>query len=497
MGARVIAGRSGTEAFVTPQTLAAVGFVVLVLVSVTSIWLVVRERSDARVIATVIDNSERSAIRELEVVLQQTKSSQLRYLISGDRAALDTFYANAAAAAAVLGRIEEPGVDRRESALTRAIAGSVHEAIDAMREAADAKQNGDADGDAFALQAEDQASTLLQRIHTTADEIDAEELRSLRTRSEESRRLNNVLLAFTLAGAALVILLAIVSIRMAHRQTAELRKAHRELEEINASLEGLVLARTAELREANEEVQRFAYIVSHDLRSPLVNIMGFTSELDILSRDVFGRLSSLRRQIGDVADDDALRSEFDEALRFVKTSTARMDRLIKAVLKLSREGRRDLLPADIDMSELVRSVADAFAHRAGELGASIQIESLPPLVSDRLALEQVFSNLIDNALKYLRDDEPGRIVISGRIEADSVIYEVSDNGRGIASNDLERVFELFRRSGPQDVAGEGIGLTHVRTLVRRLGGDIDVRSALGEGSTFTITLPQAFAGNGT
>lgn len=497
MGARVIAGRSGTEPFVTPQTLAAVGFVVLVLVSVTSIWLVVRERSDARVIATVIDNSERSAIRELEVLLQQTKSSQLRYLISGDRAALDAFNANAATAASVLAQIEEPGVDRRESALTRTIAESVHEAIDAMREAADAKQNGDVDGDAFALQAEDQASTLLQRIHVTADEIDAEELRNLRTRSEESRRLNNVLLAFTLAGAALVILLSIASIRMAHRQTTELRKAHRELEEINASLEGLVLARTAELREANEEVQRFAYIVSHDLRSPLVNIMGFSSELEILSGDVFGRLSSLRRESGDVADDDALRSEFEEALRFVKTSTARMDRLIKAVLKLSREGRRELVPADIDMSELVRSVADAFAHRAGELGASIQIESLPPLVSDRLALEQVFSNLIDNALKYLRDDEPGRIVISGRIEADNVIYEVSDNGRGIASNDLERVFELFRRSGPQDVAGEGIGLTHVRTLVRRLGGDIDVRSALGEGSTFTITLPRAFAGNRT
>ena len=187
--------------------------------------------------------------------------------------------------------------------------------------------------------------------------------------------------------------------------------------------------------------------------------------------------------------DVALRDEFQEALRFIKTSIARMEQLISAMLRLSRDGKRELQPVELNMSELVRSVAEAFAHRAHTLGASIDIGSLPTIVSDRFALEQIFSNLLDNAIKYLRDDVPGKIVIAGEATSERVVYTVSDNGRGIADKDLERVFELFRRSGTQDVPGEGIGLTYVRMLAQRLGGKIEVTSTIGTGTTFTISLP--------
>jgi signal transduction histidine kinase len=273
----------------------------------------------------------------------------------------------------------------------------------------------------------------------------------------------------------------------------------------NANLEQIVAARTADLTEANEEIQRFAYIVSHDLRSPLVNIMGFTSELEALRTDIFARIAVLQDRLDDLAAADAaeraagkeidgLGKEFDEAISFIKTSIAKMDRLINAVLKLSREGRREFRPEPLDMNELMSSIVQTVAHRATEQGATVTVGALPQAFSDRLALEQIFSNLIDNGLKYLRDDEPGRIRIEGHTNATQVVYQVADNGRGIDPQDHQRVFELFRRSGPQDRPGEGIGLAHVRALVRRIGGTLRLESQIGQGSTFTVTLPRYWKG---
>ncbi|HZD88478.1 MAG TPA: ATP-binding protein, partial [Pseudolabrys sp.] len=115
--------------------------------------------------------------------------------------------------------------------------------------------------------------------------------------------------------------------------------------------------------------------------------------------------------------------------------------------------------------------------------------------SDPLALQQIFSNLVDNALKYRRPEVPLQLEIDGRATATHAIYEVKDNGRGIDPRDHQRVFELFRRAGQQDQPGEGIGLAHVRALVRRLGGNMRLSSELGQGSVFTITLPKQWSPN--
>src|SRR5258707_1376711 len=165
-----------------------------------------------------------------------------------------------------------------------------------------------------------------------------------------------------------------------------------------------------------------------------------------------------------------LSDDFSEALGFIKSSISKMDRLISAILNLTREGRREFRPERIDTRELIEGIASTVAHQAAEAEAQIRIDPLPNIVSDRLALEQIFSNLIDNALKYLKSSVPGDIHIRGRTKLGFAIYDISDNGRGIDPKHHQRIFDLLRRSGTQDRPGQGIGLAHVRALVRRLGG---------------------------
>jgi signal transduction histidine kinase len=197
----------------------------------------------------------------------------------------------------------------------------------------------------------------------------------------------------------------------------------------------------------------------------------------------------------DKDDKLAAREDLPEAIGFIRTSTNKMDRLINAILRLSREGRRPITPERLDMEALFRNVGDTQRHRIDELHIDFAVASgLPCITSDRLAVEQIVSNLIENAVKYMVPGRKGRIEIRGRAEGQRAIFEIADNGRGIDPKDHERVFDLFRRSGQQDQPGEGIGLAHTRALAYRLGGMISVESELGRGATFRINLPVAFVG---
>jgi signal transduction histidine kinase len=137
-------------------------------------------------------------------------------------------------------------------------------------------------------------------------------------------------------------------------------------------------------------------------------------------------------------------------------------------------------------------------HQLDAAGGEIDLRlDVPAITTDRMSLEQVVGNLLDNAVKFRAAGRPLRIEVrAGLAPGGQVAIEVADNGRGIAGQDIERVFELFRRSGPQDQAGEGIGLAHVRTLVRNLGGDITLRSTLDKGTTFRVVLPRTLQAAG-
>lgn len=276
-------------------------------------------------------------------------------------------------------------------------------------------------------------------------------------------------------------------------RTAQLESARNALETLNRNLETRVSIRTADLQEANEEMQRFAYIVSHDLRSPLVNVMGFTSELDVALRSLKTFYLNAVARSPEMANPDAkmaIEQDLPEAIDFIRSSTSKMDRLINAILKLSREGRRVLTPEAINLGMLMDSIRKSLTHQIEEAGAEVEIADLPEITSDRVALEQIFSNLIENAVKYLAPGRPGRIKVRGWTEGATIVIDVEDNGRGIDARDHSRVFDLFRRAGAQDRPGEGIGLAHVRALVRRLGGTITLSSEDGQGSTFRVRLPK-------
>jgi signal transduction histidine kinase len=343
----------------------------------------------------------------------------------------------------------------------------------------------------------------MDKLREMIDTAIATESHLVEVRREQSTASERLLLLVTLVGSGLIVLIGALSVILVRRNARQADEARTELAGTNANLERIVAYRTADLTEANEEIQRFAYIVSHDLRSPLVNIMGFTSELEALRKDIFEQVAKLSADLaalnaqtaeaGTEAEIDRLGEDFDEAIRFIKSSIGNMDRLISAVLKLSREGRRQFTPQRVDMNAMLEQIVQTVTHRAAEQGATVTVADLPPVESDRLAIEQIFSNLVDNALKYGRPEEPLRIEISGRGNATHVIYDVRDNGRGIAAQDHQRVFELFRRAGAQDRPGEGIGLAHVRALVRRMGGNMGLNSELGKGSTFTVTLPRRWS----
>ncbi|RZJ97033.1 MAG: histidine kinase [Brevundimonas sp.] len=347
-------------------------------------------------------------------------------------------------------------------------------------------------GEAVAAMRSGEGKQLMDAMRAETSAIDEVLATRLEFRTRQSEWGSTVTVIVNAIGGLLILVLAGMSAWLVRRYVKELQTAREEVAAANLGLEDKVRERTGDLIRANEEIQRFAYIVSHDLRAPLVNVMGYTSELEQAGKTIDRAITEAEK--ARTVDKDvvmAVREDMPEAIGFIRTSTEKMDRLINAILKLSREGRRTLVPEVLEMTPLVQAIADSVRHQTEAADAVITVEPLPHLDSDRLSIEQVFGNLVDNAVKYLDPKRPGRITISGETAPGGwVVYRIADNGRGISPKDHERIFELFRRSGRQDRPGEGLGLAFVRNSVRRLGGSIDIESELDRGSTFTLKFPK-------
>jgi len=484
--------------------LLAAGFLVLVAVSATSVILVDQARQDSRWVVHTVEVENQISTLLLQV--RRAESAARGYLLTSDARFLSEYEATVATILSDVDKLTALTTDNPvQIENTKRLRAPVETRLREFAKAIDfAKRNDIAGG--TAMLREYDANESVERMNTVANAMRAEENDLFARRTATADRTQRLASIVTVVGSGLVVALAAISIFLVRRSASARDEAESQLRDNNLNLETTVDERTADLREANDEIQRFAYIVSHDLRSPLVNIMGFTSELEELRGDIFRRISALGRAVTlpvPAAADDAepvldgadkqLSQDFTEALGFIKSSIAKMDRLITAILNLTREGRREFQPVKIDTRELIETIVSTVAHQASEADAQIRIEPLPDIVSDRLALEQIFSNLIDNALKYLKPGVPGDIAIRGRTKLGFAIFEIADNGRGIDPKDHQRIFDLFRRAGTQDKPGQGIGLAHVRALVRRLGGTMSVASELHNGSTFTITLPIAWA----
>jgi signal transduction histidine kinase len=222
--------------------------------------------------------------------------------------------------------------------------------------------------------------------------------------------------------------------------------------------------RIRELEAANEELASFTYTVSHDLRAPVRAINGFTAMLMQDAREV-------------------LTAEQTQLARWIEENTVRMSRLIDGLLDFSRQSRRELVPQTIQVQAMVSSVVDSLLPAGSAV--QVQIDPLPTCTGDAVLINQVWVNLISNAIKYSQFADPPRIHIFHAKGA----YTVTDNGVGFDMKHADKLFGVFSRLHHlTEFDGTGVGLAIVRRIVERHGGHVWAESGVNAGASFSFTL---------
>jgi PAS domain S-box-containing protein len=245
-----------------------------------------------------------------------------------------------------------------------------------------------------------------------------------------------------------------------------------------------------ELAEKNKELEAIVFTVSHDLRSPLVNVQGFGKQLNRACEAI--RTAMARASGGMVAPDELkqpVEVAIPQALKFINAGVSKMDSLLAGLLRYSRLGRVALTIRPLNMNGMLAEIIAAMKFQLDEAGATVTVSDLPTCLGDTVQTSQVFGNLLDNALKYREPARSLRISITGTMRHGQVIYAVTDNGIGIAAEHQAKVFEIFHRLNPEASTGEGLGLTIAQRVLERQKGRIWVESQAGEGSTFFVSLP--------
>ncbi len=246
------------------------------------------------------------------------------------------------------------------------------------------------------------------------------------------------------------------------------------------------------LAEKNKELETIVYVASHDLRSPLVNIQGFSKELAHSCQRIHEKLSGPEfralheGELGDLLDKDV-----PEAIGFIRAGVERIDSLLSGFLRFSRLGRAALTIERLNVSKMLSGIAQAMEFQLKQAGVQLTLKRVPACLGDATQIAQVFSNLLDNAVKYLDPDRPGVITVSGWTDGGRAIYKVEDNGIGIAPEHQGKIFEIFHRLNPAVGTGEGLGLTIAQRILERQDGKIWVESEPGRGSSFFVSLPAA------
>jgi len=245
-----------------------------------------------------------------------------------------------------------------------------------------------------------------------------------------------------------------------------------------------------ELVDKNKELETVVYIASHDLRSPLVNVQGFSKELALACDQVKAKLTGAKDNSSNKQElRNLLENDIPEALSYIQAGVSKMEILLAGFLRFSRLGRAAIKIEPLDLNTMLREISRAMEFQIKEANATLQIGDLPPCLGDTVQINQVFSNLFDNALKYRDPKRPCRISVNGHVANGFAYYEVNDNGIGIAPEHQAKVFEIFHRLNPSASAGEGLGLTIAQKILERQNGKIRVQSKTGKGSTFIVALP--------
>ena len=281
----------------------------------------------------------------------------------------------------------------------------------------------------------------------------------------------------------------------------EIGKLCRSFNKMSENLRGEVIVRKKAERqreklleifeEKNRELQNVVYVASHDLRSPLVTINGFSEELGILCGKIENILESedidegVKKKIIPL-----LKEGIPEDLRFITAGAEKMQMLIGGLLQISRAGTAEVEMASLDMNWMLESICQAMQYDLSSKNVSINLRDLPPCFGDASMINQVFSNLLDNAVKYRNNNGEDKIIVSGWFKSDSSVYCVEDNGIGISPDSQSKIFEIFHRLDPLgSVSGEGLGLTIISRILDRHNGKIWVESEPDQGSKFFVSIP--------
>lgn len=245
-----------------------------------------------------------------------------------------------------------------------------------------------------------------------------------------------------------------------------------------------------DLAEKNQELGAIIYTVSHDLRSPLVNVQGFGRQLARACEKIQAAFEGSK---GKAVTLDDVRPQLEvtipQALRFISAGVNKMEALLSGLLRYSRLGRETLTIARLDMNAILAEVVASTKFQIEAAGAELAVGLLPDCMGDAVQVSQVFSNLIDNAIKYRHPDRKPRISIQGRGREGQAVFTVTDNGLGIAPEHQAKVFEIFHRLNPDGPAGEGLGLSIAQRILTRQKGRLWIESDGQNGSTFYVSLP--------
>jgi len=248
---------------------------------------------------------------------------------------------------------------------------------------------------------------------------------------------------------------------------------------------------TEVLLEKNRELEEIIRVATHDMRTPMVNIVGFSRILGICCEQI--RLltekqknpAASRKQL-----DEVIEVDIPEAVGIINSGVSKMKSLLDGLLRLAKVGYSATGIVQLDMNAEIENIIDAIRFQVEQSGAEIKVEPLPSCLGDKSQINQVFSNLFANALKYLDQSRPGQVRISGHTEKDYSVYCVQDNGVGIKANNIEDIFKMSYRVRPADDTGEGLGLAIVRRIVNRHNGEVWAESEAGKGSKFFVKLPR-------